>query len=488
MDTVWTTIIALGCIVAIAFYERIHRRNSARTQGNFRPLVQYQPFDLVAGSDFSVSIHKDLFSLHRQHQQLGRSFQLNTLSSTPTIFTIEPQNLQAINSRDDEWGIQPNRLAGMEFFCGRGFLTMDGDEWRHSRKCLRPSFARSNLMDLSVLSGEMDKLLEKLPQDGSTVNLQPLLYAMFLNTSLNFLLGISSDEENQKAPCTTEEFVDAFHSALFMTMVHILVGKAWRLVPKSKYFRVCKRAHEFLDHYIQLAIGESRNTEQDSGKSKTLIQNLSSVSEDKSFIRSQVIQGMMASQETTSSLLGNVFFLLARNQEYWRKVRHQVLEIDEGVLRFEALRENKLLRNIIFETLRLYPIFPLLSRVALRDTSLPLGGGPEQDASVFVPKGTTVQMGYFALHRDPAVFGDDVETFRPERWDSISPGQWDFMPFGGGMRACLGREKSLIEASFVLASMALRFSTLESRDGREWKSEMKLTCQNANGCLVSFYI
>lgn len=137
--------------------------------------------------------------------------------------------------------------------------------------------------------------------------------------------------------------------------------------------------------------------------------------------------------------------------------------------------------------LRLYPVFPLLGRVALCDTVLPVGGGPNHNAPCFVPKGTKVEMGYHALHRDPRVFGDDVEEFRPERWDSINPGQWEFMGFGGGSRACLGRQKSLAEAAYVLARVAMRFEKLESRDGREWKGEMKLTCKSANGCKVALF-
>lgn len=137
--------------------------------------------------------------------------------------------------------------------------------------------------------------------------------------------------------------------------------------------------------------------------------------------------------------------------------------------------------------LRLYPVFPLMGRVSLCDTILPVGGGPDQSAPIFVPRSTKVSMGHHGLHRDPRVFSDDVEAFRPERWNSISPGQWEFMGFGGGSRACLGRHKSLAGASFVLARLAMRFERLESRDDREWKGEMKLTCKSANGCKVALY-
>ncbi|ETS74122.1 hypothetical protein PFICI_13988 [Pestalotiopsis fici W106-1] len=63
-------------------------------------------------------------------------------------------------------------------------------------------------------------------------------------------------------------------------------------------------------------------------------------------------------------------------------------------------------------------------------------------------------MSYYALHRDPDVFGQDVEAFRPERWATISPTQWEYAAFGGGNRRCLGQSKAIIEASYVLARLS----------------------------------
>jgi cytochrome P450 len=137
--------------------------------------------------------------------------------------------------------------------------------------------------------------------------------------------------------------------------------------------------------------------------------------------------------------------------------------------------------------MRLYPVFPVLARVALCDTTLPVGGGNNQDESIYVPKGAQVSMSYFALHRDPAVFGADVEEFRPERWDHIKPDQWEYLPFGGGNRACLGQQKVLVEAAYVILRMASTFDKLECQDDLPWKGELKLTCKSAHGCKVSLH-
>lgn len=133
----------------------------------------------------------------------------------------------------------------------------------------------------------------------------------------------------------------------------------------------------------------------------------------------------------------------------------------------------------------------MLGREALRDTVLPRGGGPDGSRPIFVPENVHAVTSFYTLHRDPSVFGDDVEAFRPERWvpkeeGGVDPSPWEFMPFGGGERSCLGRSKAVAEAAYVLSRLALEFEELQARDEREWTMEQKLTCKNKNGCKVAF--
>jgi cytochrome P450 len=96
-------------------------------------------------------------------------------------------------------------------------------------------------------------------------------------------------------------------------------------------------------------------------------------------------------------------------------------------------------------------------------------------------------MSYYSLHRNTTVFGEDVETFRPERWDSIKPAHWEYLGFGEGNRACLEQQKAMIEASYVLARLAGAIERLENRDSGEWRGKLKMTCKSANGCKVAAY-
>lgn len=90
------------------------------------------------------------------------------------------------------------------------------------------------------------------------------------------------------------------------------------------------------------------------------------------------------------------------------------------------------------------------------------------------------------MHHKASIFGHDIDEFRPDRWNKLHSEQWEFMGFGAGNRACLGQQKALIEASYVLVRFARAFSKIHSKDNKPWQGELKMTCKSANGCKVSF--
>ena len=75
-----------------------------------------------------------------------------------------------------------------------------------------------------------------------------------------------------------------------------------------------------------------------------------------------------------------------------------------------------------------------MNRVSLTDTILPVGGGPDGNSPVYVPKGTMFDTSYYVLHRLHSIWGPSAEVFDPDRWDKFKPGAWDFLPFGAGPR------------------------------------------------------
>lgn len=101
--------------------------------------------------------------------------------------------------------------------------------------------------------------------------------------------------------------------------------------------------------------------------------------------------------------------------------------------------------------LRLYPTLPISSRMANKDTFLPTGGGSDRKSHVFVPKGTIVHINTQRLQRRKDIYGPDADEFKPERWASAkSLGHWDYAPFSGGPRVCIGRKSSHMIFAYIL--------------------------------------
>ena len=88
--------------------------------------------------------------------------------------------------------------------------------------------------------------------------------------------------------------------------------------------------------------------------------------------------------------------------------------------------------------LRLYPVFPQMTRAALNDTALPVGGSPDGNSSIYCPARTLLDTCWYVLHRLPSTWGSDAEVFDPHRWSIFKPKTWEYQPFRGGTRACAG--------------------------------------------------
>lgn len=160
------------------------------------------------------------------------------------------------------------------------------------------------------------------------------------------------------------------------------------------------------------------------------------------------------------------------------------------------------------EVLRLYPVVPYNVRVALRDTSIPHGGGPDGNQPVGVLKNTKVA--YLTLHMqrradlvpEPSPTFAPVEVFSPERWDGWYPKPWTYIPFHGGPRICVGQQFALTEMGYTVVKVLQKFERIENcmlpegegvgqRGKRPWGDgpclKAEIVLQPGEGVHVGFY-
>ena len=135
--------------------------------------------------------------------------------------------------------------------------------------------------------------------------------------------------------------------------------------------------------------------------------------------------------------------------------------------------------------LRLYPVFPYHIRQAFTDCILPTGGGTDGKSPIYVQAGTLFDANFAVLHRSPEIWGSDADQFKPDRWNNFKPKAWEYAPFGGGSRSCIGKQKALMETSYLIARLLREFKSVESCDEREWVGQVQITAKNLNGCKVA---
>jgi len=176
-----------------------------------------------------------------------------------------------------------------------------------------------------------------------------------------------------------------------------------------------------------------------------LLYDLISQTSDKTVIRSELTNILFAGRDTTASFLSNLWFDLARRPDIWAKLQREVDTLEGQLPTYEELKNMKYLRALLNESLRLHPVVPMNGRFPLEDTVLPVGGGPDEKSPLFVAKGQFVIWNMYVMHRRKDLFGEDAEEFRPERWidqDGVKGLRigWEYVPFHGGPRVCIGRK------------------------------------------------
>ncbi|KAF2468655.1 cytochrome P450 [Lindgomyces ingoldianus] len=170
-----------------------------------------------------------------------------------------------------------------------------------------------------------------------------------------------------------------------------------------------------------------------------------------------MITFLIAGHETTSGLLSFVFYYLLKNPSAYDTVQQEVDEvIGKNPITVEHLSKLPYLNAVLRETLRLSPTAPSIGLQAKEDTTIA--------GKYHVSKGTPIIALFSKIHRDPVVYGEDNEEFRPERmldaeFDRLNkefPNCWK--PFGNGMRACIGRPFAWQEALLVTAMLLQNFN------------------------------
>ncbi|KAL3514406.1 hypothetical protein ACH5RR_027123 [Cinchona calisaya] len=346
-----------------------------------------------------------------------------------------------------------------------------GDLWRNLRRVTAVQvFSSLSLNRFSAVRTEEIRFIAKKLYLTSTINatdqlthckisLKSVSLELVFNVMMKMVAG-------KKWTGPTAMFTEQFGTSV-CEYIPIM-----RWIGFEGYEKKLKDAHKKHDEFFQHLIGETRRMSGTCSASeeqtKTITQMLLSLQQAEPerytdhIIKATLLVLFVAGTTTTAETIEWAMSLMLNHPEVLKKIRD---EIDQNVKSGYFVEDSDLpklsyLRCVVNETLRLYPPLPLL---------LPHQSSEDCTLNGYhIPKGTTLLVNAWAIHRDPKVW-EEPTKFKPERFEGSRKGDdqegFKFLPFGMGRRACPGANMGSRLAALALATLIQCFEW--ERSGEE---------------------
>ena len=358
---------------------------------------------------------------------------------------------------------------------GESLFVAEGAHWRWQRRAAAPVFSHRNVMNLApIMTAAAERSAERVAQAG------PHALDMFdemVRATFDVISDVTFSGDGGFDRAAVHRAIDAYIAeAGKISLFDILGFPDW--VPRPGRM-MSGAALKQMKSVADTAI-EARRERDTSGKALPDLLDLLLAGEDPETkrrmdtgeLRDNLRTFIVAGHETTALTLGWALYLCAFDPEVQDRARAEAQAVlGRRAATGQDVEALPFIRQIVDETLRLYPPAGIVSRTAQAADTL---GGRE------IRRGDTVMIPIYALHRNHLLW-DDPDTFRPERFaDRKAVPRYAYLPFGDGPRICIGASFALQEAVIILATLLARFR-FRPVPGRDPRPVMILTLRPEGG-------
>ena len=341
---------------------------------------------------------------------------------------------------------------------GDGLLSAEGEQWRIQRRTFAPVFARKTIMDFApAMMAAAESLTQRWRSQndaagGVTVDAAAEMSRVTLEVLERTIFsdGLGRDKEEFRAA---------------MAVYFNTIGKIGPLdvlclppsVPRLSHLRVRSTLRFFqsaIDEIISTRLRRLNDEGDDTANDilTLLLRALDPETGEKmteAEVRSNILTFISAGHETTANTITWALFLLSQSPEWRAHVEAEAEHESRGPIAGLADRLVKT-RAVIDEAVRLYPPISAISRVAVGDDEL---------SGERVKRGTMIVIAPYVLHRHE-LYWREPNTFDPSRFLGPVKNEIDryaYIPFGTGIRTCIGSAFALQEATLILATIMKNF-------------------------------
>lgn len=351
-----------------------------------------------------------------------------------------------------------------------GLISAEGDDWLKMRSVLRQLIMRPR--DVAVFSDDVNQVVDDLikrvcilrtqENDSLTVaNVNDLFFKYAMEGVAAILYECRLGCLEDQIPKDTQDYIGALHlmfSSFKTTMYAGAIPKWLRPIIPKPWEEFChswdglfKFSLIHVDKRLSAIKAQLERGEEVKGGLLThmLVTKEMTLEE----IYANVTEMLLAGVDTTSFTLSWASYLLARHPQIQEQIFTEVTKTlgPGAIATADDVPRLPLIRGLVKETLRLFPVLPGNGRITQDD--LVVGG-------YFIPKGTQLALCHFSTSMDEENFPDATD-FRPDRWirkDSTDRvDNFGSIPFGYGIRSCIGRRIAELEMHLALTRLVQKF-------------------------------
>ncbi len=371
--------------------------------------------------------------MDRCAERIGEAFTLTFFPSGMRLVMLsDPQAVKKVFTAPAE--IAPS-AAGTSPIAGvlgqSSVITLTGPEHMRQRKLLLPPFHGERMREYEQVIVEATRRDMAAWPIGRPMRVHPRTRAITLEVILRAVFGVEAER------------MDALREALGALLnapqnPAVLLMLALRMPSTERPGGALGGALDRVDRLIYAELELRRGQADLAARTDILSLLLQARDEDgvamtDAELRDELVSLLLAGHETTAT---TVAWAVERLVRHPAELRRLVQEIDAG-------EDDAYLRAVVNETLRVRPTVPIVARTLMEDFDV---GG------YVLPAGTRVFPSIYLTNRNPRVYEQPAE-FRPERFLQENPDTFSWIPFGGGIRRCIGAAFAQLEAKLILRTV-----------------------------------
>ncbi len=399
------------------------------------------------------AIVRPLKFMERRRKRYGDFYQITFKSSPPTIMTCNPQAIEEIfTASPDKFDVGRGNKT-LSFLVGdNSLLLLDGKTHKRRRKLLMPPFHGESLHQCSQQIIEITNKLCSSLELNKPFKVRHLTQEITMRVILSVVFGIDSGTRYDCLRELLTTLLDTFNNPLNSSLIFFpWMQKDWgKYSPWGKFLRIKQEIRALL--YAEIA--DRRKAIANNNDEYRDILSLLLMAEDETGegmsdeeLHDELITLLFAGHETTASALAWLLYWIHYLPEVDRKVHQELNSLGENP-DYKAIADLPYLDATIKETLRIYPIAAgAFARLLKQPMSIM---DSEFDAN------TWFMISIYNLHHQEAIYPNSKQ-FIPERFLTKNYSNYEYMPFGGGNRRCIGSALALLEMKLVTAIILSRW-------------------------------